>query len=46
MTVAQLLDELMKMPREAVVLIESGGYCRASVRWIFLMPKGLERRRR
>jgi len=25
MTVAQLLDELMKMPREAVVLIESGG---------------------
>jgi len=25
MTVAQLLDELMKMPRDAVVLMESGG---------------------
>lgn len=25
MTVAQLLDELLKMPEEAVVLVESGG---------------------
>lgn len=25
MTVAQLLDELMKMPQDAVVLMESGG---------------------
>ena len=40
MTVTQLVDELMKMPEEAVVLIESGGGLAAVSALEFIQGQG------